>query len=255
MKMKRYIKAVLWIQIGLFSLLPVQSTFAEQGDWIFRVRGIGIVPDDDSDQVRIDGVGTVLDQYGLSTQLDADYSVVPEFDLTYMLTDRIGIEGMATISNHDFALRGNGLVLALQATIPGSTGRGLISGTEIFDTWALPPTFILQYHFLPESNFRPYAGVGLNYTAFLWNDPTDALIQAVGGSVDVDMDNGVTWAAQIGFDMDFNDEWFVNVDVKYLSVDTEASINILNGPMAGTTLRVDTDLDPYVFGVGVGKRF
>jgi outer membrane protein len=30
----------------------------------------------------------------------------------------------------------------------------------------LPPTFSFQYHFMPDSKFRPYVGLGPNYTTF-----------------------------------------------------------------------------------------
>jgi outer membrane protein len=98
-------------------------------------------------------------------------------------------------------------------------------------------------------------GVGVNYTAFLWNDATNRLEDAVGSPVDVDMDNGFTWAAQAGLDVDLDERWFFNVDVKYIDLDTTASLLIKNGPLANTGLRVDVDISPWVIGAGIGLRF
>ena len=36
------------------------------------------------------------------------------------------------------------------------------SFVKIGETKHLPPTFSFQYHFLPDGQFQPYAGLGLN---------------------------------------------------------------------------------------------
>ncbi|MEO0700040.1 MAG: OmpW family outer membrane protein, partial [Pseudomonadota bacterium] len=45
-------------------------------------------------------------------------------------------------------------------------------------------------------------------------------------------------------------KWFLNVDVKYIDIDTEATLN--TGGLINT---VDVDLDPFVAGFGIGRRF
>ena len=217
---------------------------AEAGDWLVRARGIAIVTDDSSGRIHLEagGTSTPLDGSGVGV----DTSVVPELDVTYMVTDNIGIEAIAGIAIHDVDLEGPGPVLS---------SLGFTDGFKIFDSWVLPPTVTVQYHFMPENNIRPYVGVGVNYTAFLWNDATDNLETAVGSPVDVDMDNGFTWAAQIGADVDINDKWYFNVDVKYIDIDSTASLLIKNGAFANTGLRVDVDINPWVVGAGIGYRF
>lgn len=216
---------------------------AEAGDWLVRARGIVIATDDSSGEIHLEagGVSTPLADSGVGV----DTSVVPELDVTYMVTDNIGIEAIAGIAIHDVDLEGPGPVLS---------SLGFTDGFKIFDSWVLPPTVTVQYHFMPENNIRPYVGVGVNYTAFLWNDATDQLEAAVG-PVDVDMDNRFTWAAQIGADVDLNDRWYFNVDVKYIDIDSTASLLIKNGALANTGLRVDVDINPWVVGAGIGMRF
>lgn len=65
------------------------------------------------------------------------------------------------------------------------------------------------------------------------------------------MDNSWGWAAQAGVDIDVRDNWFVNLDVKYIDMNTTASLNTTN---LGR-LRVNVDIDPVIFGAGVGYRF
>ncbi|MBI1732434.1 MAG: OmpW family protein [Gammaproteobacteria bacterium] len=234
--------ALALLGIATLALEPVPA-LAETGDWLVRARGIAIVTDDSSGPIHLEagGISTPLDGSGVGV----DTNFVPELDVTYMVTDNIGIEAIAGIAIHDVDLEGPGPLLS---------SLGFTDGFKIFDSWVLPPTVTVQYHFMPENNIRPYVGVGVNYTAFLWNDATDKLEAAVG-PVDVDMDNGFTWAAQIGADVDINDKWYFNVDVKYIDIDSTASLLIKNGAFANTGLRVNVDINPWVVGAGIGLRF
>jgi outer membrane protein len=248
--MKKYILLIL-LCTGL-----IPASYAEQGDILVRLRGIGIVPDDDSDQVRVAGLGSVQSlNGGESSRVNVEKAFVPEVDITYMLTDHIGVEAIAGIANHDVELRDNGLATLVTTLTGGAAGAGLTNGFKIFDTWVLPPTVTVQYHFMPKNNIRPYAGVGVNYTAFLWDDASDQLEAAVGGPVHVNSRNGWTWAAQVGVDIDWKDNWYFNIDLKYIDIDTEASLFLNGGPLAGTNLRVNTNVSPFVVGAGIGYRF
>lgn len=238
---RRFCSTLLALAATAAAPLPV---LAEAGDWLVRARGIAIATDDDSGRIRLEagGTSTALDGSGVGV----DTAIVPELDVTYMVTDHIGIEAIAGIAIHDVDLEGPGAVLS---------GLGLTDGFKIFDTWVLPPTVTVQYHLMQDSRFRPYLGIGVNYTAFLWNDATDRLETAVGSPVDVDMDNGFTWAAQAGADVDIDERWYFNIDVKYIDIDSTASLLIKNGPLANTGLRVNADINPWVVGAGIGLRF
>ena len=239
MTTSRWISCIL---LAVAGLVPV-ATLAEAGDWLVRARGIVIAPDDSSGLIGLStaGVTTPLADSGVSV----DTQVVPEVDVTYMITNRVGVEVIAGMANHNVRLDGPGPVL---------TSLGFTDNFKIFDTWVLPPTVTLQYHFLPDNNIRPYVGIGANYTAFLMNDATRSLEAAVG-PVEVDMDNRFTWAAQAGVDIDINERWYFNLDVKYIDISSTASLLIKNGPLANHSLRVDVDVNPFVFGAGVGLRF
>ena len=49
--------------------------------------------------------------------------------------------------------------------------------------------------------------------------------------------------------MQVDDRWYVNVDVKKIYLDTD--INLNNGSVKVN----DADVDPWVFGAGIGYRF
>ncbi len=211
-----------------------------ESKWRIRGRVIGIIPDDSSNDISLHaGPATVP----LSAGVGVDSAVVPELDVTYMITPHFGVEVIAGIANHDVEIDGSDPVLG---------GLGVPNGTKIFDVWVLPPTVTLQYHFRPDAKIRPYAGVGANYTAFLWNDATKNLETTLGSPVSVDTSSSWGWAAQFGLDWDLNGRWFANIDVKYIDIDTTASLHVKT---LGAGLRVDLDVDPWVVGAGIGYRF
>jgi outer membrane protein len=231
-------------RLAIFTLaLAPALAGAEQGDWMVRLRGVIVATADESGEIALaaGGVSTPLAGSGVSV----DSSLIPELDVTYMLHRNWGVEVIAGIANHDVSLDGPGAALA---------GLGFTDGFKIFDSWVLPPTVTVQYHVFPEARIRPYVGAGINYTAFLWNDATSALEAAVG-PVDVDMDNSWNWAAQAGVDIDIGNGWYFNLDVKYIDVEGTASLLIKNGPLGGSSLRVDVDVDPFLAGGGIGYRF
>ena len=200
-----------------------QTAAAEQGDWLVRLRGIVVAPTENASDVLPGFPGG---------SVSVDNAIVPELDFTYFVTNNIGAELILATSPHDLQ------------------GEGALSGLgEIADVMVLPPTLTLQYHFNPNGKFRPYAGVGVNYTIFYSEDASDSLVNAVGPT-SIDVDDSVGVAFQLGADIELSERWFLNADIKYIQIDTEATLN-----SGGTINTVDVDLDPIVAGVGVGFRF
>ena len=132
--------------------------------------------------------------------------------------------------------------LELLAAVPFKHDIELLDGTKVGSTKHLPPTLSLQYHFRPTEQFQPYLGIGLNYTNFFSEKTTGPL-------EGVDLNLGDSWglAGQAGFDILFNDNWFFNLDVRYIDIDTKAS---LDGVSIGKV-----EIDPWVFGGHIGFRF
>jgi outer membrane protein len=49
----------------------------------------------------------------------------------------------------------------------------------------------------------------------------------------------------------FNDRWFINADLRYISIETEAKVTI---PDVGT-IKEDVDINPWVYGLNIGYKF
>jgi outer membrane protein len=147
-----------------------------------------------------------------------------ELDITYMMRRNLGLELILATTEHELS------------------GTGAIDGVSIGTAGVLPPTLTLQYHFAPGNKARPYAGVGVNYTNFY-----DVESDLAG--TDVELDQSVGLAAQAGLDIDMQRGWFFNMDAKYIDMSTTATLSgAVNGEVA-------VDIDPWILGVGVGKRF
>ncbi len=181
--------------------------------WMIRGRVIGVIPLNSSSSIDVIGgkVGT-------------SNAVAPEVDFSYFLTDNIALELIAATTKHN--------LYANNSVLGGSVKVG--------STWVLPPTLLLQYHFMPKERFSPYVGVGLNVSFFYSTSPASGINSLA-------MTSNVGAAVQAGFDYNFSGHWFANLDVKQIFVNTSASVN--------GAIRAHTALNPLVVGAGIGYRF
>lgn len=202
-----------------------QPAQAETGDILVRLRGILVAPNEDS--------GSVLPGFP-GERVGVDNSFMPEVDVTYMASDHVGFELIAATTKHS------------ASGLSGTTG----TIGKLASTWVLPPTLTVQYHPVANGPIRPYVGAGLNYTLF-YSEKASAGLEATVGETDVDMDDSFGFAAQAGVDIDLSARVFLNFDVKYIDIDTKASLRTT----AAGTQTVDLSLDPLVFGVGLGMKF
>ena len=200
----------------------------EAGDWLVRLRGLHIDPSADSDPINAPALGGAVP----GSEVDVDTSTVPELDITYMWTKHIGTE----------------LVLAVSENTISAAGTASDLG-DVADVWLLPPSLTVQYHFLPDSRFSPYIGAGVNWTVFFSED-LDSNFSNPGDSID--LENSFSYVFQAGFDVKLDNDWFINLDVKYIDLNTEATIR---NSSAGDIFVDDVDIDPWTFGFGIGKRF
>jgi len=170
------------------------------------------------------GAGTVNPKSSNSSVVSVDSGATLVFNGTYFFTPNIALEVLAAAPfSHD---------------IHDPTGA-----VKLGEAKHLPPTFSLQYHFNTTGKFHPYVGAGLNYTLFFDEETTSALPNTT-----LSLDDSIGLAAQIGADFDLTDKMFMNLDVRWADIDTEASI-----PEAA--LNFDVEIDPMVYSLTLGWRF
>lgn len=185
---------------------------AEEGNFMVRARAVNLAFDNSNK----DG----LDKVGVG-KVSAEDLWIPEVDFSYFMTKNLALE----------------LVLTYPQQVDIRTSAlGKIGHVDV-----LPPSLVLQYHFTDLGMFKPYVGVGLNYSIFTKKSFNTAL-----GKISVDNDS-IGAVAQVGADFMLNKNWSINVDVKYITMDTKVK---LDGTKLGTL-----DLNPITAGVGIGYRF
>jgi len=214
--MNRQLKLLVATALLAGATAPAQAYDA--GDWIIRA-GVGMV-DPKSDNLNLsDEVDSVM------IQVDSATSLV--LSGTYMFTRNWAFDILAAYPfSHDINIEVNGESVKL-----GSTDQ-------------LPPTFSVQYHFIPDGKFQPYAGVGFNWTTF-FNTDTESAFAEQGISLELDDSFGV--AAQLGADWVLNDRWLLNFDLRWINIETDAKDT---GVTIGTV-----EIDPLVYSINVGYHF
>ncbi|WP_179952248.1 OmpW/AlkL family protein [Marinicella rhabdoformis] len=213
------------------ALLCGSSIAVDKGDWIFHARAINISPNDDSSLIRVDGAGVP----GTGVNVDDNFSL--DLSLAYMFSDHWAVELLADLSSKH------------NVSAYGLSDLGVPNGTDVVETNVLPPTVFLQYQFRPSEKVRPYMGVGVNHTLFFSDKLTPAAKDVLGAS-GLSLESSFGLGAQFGIDFEMKNDWFLNIDLKYIQIDTEAKFDTAIGRAS-----VDVDINPTVFGIGFGRTF
>jgi outer membrane protein len=210
-------KTILIVVIAMLAL----PAAADAGDWILRLRGINIAPNDSSDPIG---------DFGGEVTVDSKTTV--EVDVTYMFSPNFGVELIAATARHDLGVAG-----------------GDLDGADVGSVKVLPPTATLQWHPINEGLLDFYLGVGLNYTYFYSYDLSDDL--AALGVTDIDFSSSFGLAGNVGLSVYLGENFHLNGDVKYIQITTDADLKV----GSDTLLTVGTDINPWVYGIGVGYKF
>ena len=204
--MSKSLAAAVWATLGL---VAGGGALAQESPWLVRVRAVHLDPADKSDPIG--GAGA-------ADRLSVSGKTIPEFDVSYFFTTNLAAELVLTYpQKHDVALDGAGI---------GSFKH-------------LPPTLLLQYHFLPGSPLKPYLGAGVNYT-------TISKVELLGGKGGLEHDS-FGLALQAGVDYAIGKQWSLNFDVKKVRIRSDVFI----GGAKASRVKVD----PLMVGAGVGYRF
>lgn len=224
------------LAVALATAFMPQFAFAEEGDWVVRLRAVSVNPNESSDLGKTVNEN-VLPVMTPGADLKVDNNVIPELDISYYLTKNIAVELILALgTEHD-------------VKISGDSGK-VVGDQNLGEVDLLPPTLTLQWHFRPDQTFDPYVGAGFNYTSFLDRNLKFESGALTGTKIKVDGDSW-GYVVQAGFDVNLKDGWLINADVKYVDIDTDVKMKT-----GGSWVKIDSlDINPWVFGIGVGKRF
>ena len=199
--------------VSALMALAFSSARADDGPWEARLRAVYLDPANKSDAIP-----------GLAPEnaIHINDKWLPDLDFEYFFTPHWSTE----------------LVL----TYPQSQ-TVTVSGTAIGTFKHLPPVLTAKYDFLPDHDFQPYVGAGVNVTII-----SDVNL-AVPGVGELKLNStSVGPALQTGFDYKLRDHWYLNADVKWFKLGSDVDL-------AGGTRVSTVHIDPFLFGIGIGYRF
>jgi outer membrane protein len=215
---------VALLAVGLIS----SANAYEAGDFIVRAGAAMVDPNENSGTISPAAISPA-GEVGIDDDLQLGLTG------TYMFTDNIGLELLAaTPFTHTISLEGD------------LAGLGSLATAK-----HLPPTISLQYFFNNDSSFTPYIGAGVNYTMMLETEITsngEAVLDSLGiTDTSIDADDSVGLSLQAGLDMALTDNIILGAAVWYMDIETEIEV--------ANAVKVDLDIDPWVYMVSVGYKF
>jgi outer membrane protein len=230
-------KSLLSVALCSLALAAPLAHAHEAGDIILRAGAITVNPEADSSSVKVDQGPLAGADLGGKATMNSDTQLGLNF--AYMFTSNWGIELLAaTPFEHDVKLKG--------------TALGAANG-KLGSLKHLPPTLSVVYYPLDaKSAFQPYVGAGINYT-WIYDEHVSSQAQANGFS-NFKADNSWGMAFQVGADYMITDNIMLNAQMRYIDIDTRATVE--NDAVApGTRARVNVDVDPFIYMVGLGYKF
>lgn len=202
--------------VALSGMLAVGQSMAapqrEQGDIWLRGGATQVFPKGDNNSI-----------------VDVDDKLGFAFNVTYMFRDDWAVEVLAAMPfKHDIRTKGK---------------------TPVGSVQHLPPTISLQYHPDIDGPFKPYVGAGLNITLFF----DEEIDSAIGLGPKLDLDT-VSFgpAVQAGVDFFFDDRTFINLDIRWADIDSDAEVT---GGTGGTVDLGEVQIDPLIIGINFGWQF
>jgi outer membrane protein len=223
------------LALSLAATFTPALAHAEAGDWVVRVRAVNVSPNEDSElgKTVISNVANVMSP---GAELAVSDKVIPELDISYYVTKNIAAE----------------LILALgtrhNVSVQDEAGA-VVPNQDLGSVNLLPPTLTAQWHFNPDQTIDPYVGAGINYTSFLDRNLRVSNGALAGTKIKVDSDSW-GYVLQAGVDINLKDGWLINLDAKYVNIETDVKLNV-----AGWTKIDSLDINPWVVGIGIGKKF
>lgn len=123
-----------------------------------------------------------------------------------------------------------------------ATGSVAFLGDDVLSARNVSPTLLFNYHFgAPGDTWRPYVGIGINYTRFV----------SIESTLANNVEMGDSWgpAGQVGVDYALTKDWSLFASVAALKVKSNL---VASG---ATVLTTTIDFRPITYSFGVAYKF
>lgn len=166
------------------------------------------------------------------------------FSVAREINDHWDVElALGVPPTHDIALVIN------NPSLPASAQA--LSGQVGAQVRQVAPTVFVNYKFLEKTSaWRPFIGVGINYTRFDKTSSTAAGNALNGGATSISLEDSVGLALQGGISYQINPQWSVSAALATAQVKSKITTNTL-----GIERSADIRFRPTVFTVALGYSF
>jgi outer membrane protein len=159
-----------------------------------------------------------------------DSATMLTFDGTYMLSDNFGVEVLAALPfKHDVNID------------DGSDSM------KVATVKHLPPTVSGVWNFNPSGTWQPYVGLGVNWTIF-FDESEKGFLEDNDASLK--LSNSLGFAAVFGLDVMLTERMFLNGNIRYMDIESDAKITIPGDP--NTVLETNVRIDPWIYAINIG---
>ena len=176
--------------------------------------------------------------------MDVFNKTTPFFSFTREINDQWEVEfALGVPPAHDIALKVNNPNLPASAqALNGQLGSRVRQ---------VAPTLFVNYKFLEKSSpWRPFIGVGINYTSFDQTSMTAAGNALSGGATSLSMEDSMGLAAQGGVTYRFDNQWSLTGSIATAQVRSRITTNTL-----GIQRTADITFKPRVYTIALGYSF
>ncbi len=218
------------LTLALLSALPSLALANQAGDILVRGGLTMVTPDSGKTAILLGSNDSTM-------TLSVDDNTQLGLNFVYFYDNNWAVELLAaTPFTHDVTIQDPNAVLG-------------VDGAKLAKVSHLPPTLSVLYYFDTASNFKPYVGVGLNYTIFFDEkfEPAPTSL----GLTNLELDGSFGYSLQVGADYHITENWHVNTSVRYSDSSSNATFDV-GGDNIG---RANIDVDPMVYSIMLGYKF
>jgi outer membrane protein len=236
-------KTIVMSAIAVAAVSLSQESMALQaGDNIIYVGGAFIFPSSSIGPLNSTGPASgVFNPLTAGTTATVQNASTPIVSGFHMFTDNIAAE--LTI--------GVPVRMKINMSVPNAG----ISGIEAADADASFPSFVVKYVFnTPTDAFRPYVGLGVNYTYF--NNisiSSNATVRTLAGTSQ-SLSSSVNPVFNVGGIYNLTDRWSLNFGISYVPMTANVTFGG-SGPGTGTTTTGKLTINPTDVTVKLGYKF
>jgi outer membrane protein len=224
------VKNILFLSVLSACTLSSVALANQAGDFLVRGGITTVIPDTGKTAILLNGDDSTM-------SLTVDDNTQLGLNFVYFYDNNWAFEILAaTPFTHDVTIQDKNAVLGVDGALLGKVTQ-------------LPPTLSALYYFDTNSKFKPYLGLGINYTIF-FDEKFESAPTSLG-LTNLELDGSFGLSAQIGADYQLTDKWHINASVRYIDIQSDATFDV-GGNNIG---KAEIDVDPMVYSLMLGYKF